>query len=356
MTLRIEPRRGVSGRARLLAPVMAIVLTLAMGAVLFALLGYPPIASLHAFFIAPLSSTYGITELLVKAVPLIIIAAGLAIGFRANVWNIGAEGQLTIGAIAAAGVGLFAPEGLSPILLPLMFLAGVLGGMLWAAIPAVLRTRLNTSETLVTLMLTYIAQLLLSFLVRGPWRDPHGFNFPQTAMVPPGGLLEPLAPAYRVTGSVWFALVALAVLWLVTAFSFEGYKLGVGGRAPRAARYAGFSQHGAIWVGLLAGGGAAGIAGFYELAGPLGQLSPVISPGYGFAAIIVAFVGRLSAPGILLSGLFLALTYVGGESLQMSHGIPAPIAEVFQGMLLFLLLASEFFVSYRVGLVRKGTS
>lgn len=352
MSLHIEPRRSIPASARLLAPVVAVVLTLVFGAALFAALGYPPLETLVAFFIKPVSTMYGVTELLVKAVPLIIIAAGLSVGFRANVWNIGAEGQLTMGAIAATGVGLFAPEALHPVLLPLMFLAGLLGGAAWAGVAAVLRTKLNTNEILVTLMLTYIAGLFLSFLVRGPWRDPHGFNFPQTAMLPADGLLEPLDPMYRVTGSVWFALIALAVLWVVTARSFAGYKLSVGGAAPRAARYAGFSETGAIWVGLLVGGGAAGIAGFYEAAGPLGQLSPVISPGYGFAAIIVAFVGRLSAPGILLGGLFLALTYVGGESVQVSHGIPAHITRVFQGLLLFLLLASEFFITYR--LVRRG--
>ena len=352
MTYRIEPRRNASTLANLLAPVVAVALTLLFGGALFALLGYPPLETLSAFFIRPVSSMYGFTELLVKAVPLIIIAAGLSVGFRANVWNIGAEGQLTMGAIAATGVGLFAPEALHPVLLPLMFLAGLAGGAAWAGIAALLRTRLNTNEILVTLMLTYIAGLFLSFLVRGPWRDPNGYNFPQTALLPYEGMLEPLDPMYRVTSSVVFALIALVVLWIVTARSFAGYKLSVGGAAPRAARYAGFSETGAIWVGLLAGGAAAGIAGFYEAAGPLGQLSAVISPGYGFAAIIVAFVGRLSAPGILLGGLFLALTYVGGESVQMSHGIPSPITRVFQGLLLFLLLASEFFVSYR--LVRTG--
>ncbi|WP_010142393.1 ABC transporter permease subunit [Oceanicola sp. S124] len=194
--------------------------------------------------------------------------------------------------------------------------------------------------------------------MRGPWRDPNGYNFPQTALLPPAGMLQPLDPMYRVTASVFVALLALAALWVFTGRSFAGYRLSVGGAAPRAARYAGFSERGAIWIGLLTGGAAAGVAGFYEAAGPLGQLSAVISPGYGFAAIIVAFVGRLSAPGILLAGLFLALTYVGGESVQMTHGIPSPITRVFQGLLLFLLLASEFFVSYRLvrhtGARRRG--
>jgi len=352
MALRIEPRREVTWTARLLAPVAAVLLTLVFGGALFWSLGFAPLATLYAFFIGPVTGLYGLTELLVKAVPLIIIAAGLSVGFRANIWNIGAEGQLTMGAIAAAGVGLFAPQGLHGLLLPLMFLAAMAAGMAWAGIAAFLRARFDTNEILVTLMLTYVAGLLLSWLVRGPWRDPMGFNFPQTALMPPGGTLSPIDPRFRVTASVWFALLVLGLLWLFVSRSFAGYRLSVGGAAPRAARYVGFSDKGAIWTGLLAGGAAAGVAGFYEVAGPLGQLSAVISPGYGFTAIIVAFVGRLHPVGILLGGLFLALTYVGGEAVQVSYGIPAHITRVFQGLLLFFLLASEFFTSWRI--VRTG--
>lgn len=326
----------------------AVVLTLLVGGILFSVLGYPPVATLLAFFVEPITSLYGITELLVKAVPLLIIATGLAIGFRGNVWNIGAEGQFIMGAIAATGVGLFLPEAFSNVLLVLMLIAGLAGGMAWASIAAFLRTRLNTNEILVTLMLTYIAALVLSWLVRGPWRDPAGFNFPQTAILPAEGMLDPINPAYRVTISVYFAIFALILMWAFVSRSFQGYKLEVGGTAPKAARYAGFGEKRAVWVGLLAGGGAAGLAGFFEVTGPLGQLSPVISPGYGFTAIIVAFVGRLHPLGILLGGLFLALTYVGGESVQVSYGIPSPITRVFQGVLLFLLLASEFFIRYRI--------
>lgn len=354
MLFRFEPRDATSIAVQGLAPVFAVSLTLLLGGLLFAAMGYAPIATLWAFFIEPISSMYGASELLVKAVPLIIIATGLAVGFRANVWNIGAEGQLTIGAIAATGVGLFFPNQQAIYLLALMFAAGCLGGLFWAAIAAYLRARLHTNEILVTLMLTYIAALILSWLVRGPWRDPAGFNFPQTALLPPAGVLDPIDFSYRVTGSVYFAIAALIVMWIFVARSFQGYKLAVGGAAPRAARYAGFSEKSAIWIGLLTGGAAAGTAGFFEVAGPLGQLSPVISPGYGFAAIIVAFIGRLHPVGILFGGLFLALIYLGGENVQVSYGIPAPITRVFQGLLLFFLLASEFVVSHRIVRV-KGT-
>jgi ABC-type uncharacterized transport system permease subunit len=333
---------------RVAAPVIAVVLTLAVGSALFAALGYDPLATLHAFFVAPLSSVNGLSEWLLKASPLILIACGLAVGFRANVWNIGAEGQLIAGAIAACGVGLFYPDPESPILLALMVLAGALAGMAWAAIPAFLRARMNTNEILVTLMLTYVATLLLSWLVHGPWRDPAGFNYPQTALLPAAAMFEPFDYAYRLNPSVFLTVAAVFLMWLFADRSFMGYKMSVSGAAPLAARYAGFRESSAVWIGLLAGGAAAGIAGMAEVAGPLGQLSPQISPGYGFAAIIVAFLGRLNAFGIVLGGLLMSLLFLGGEAIQMNLGLPSALTRIFQGILLFFLLATDFFIFYRL--------
>jgi simple sugar transport system permease protein len=289
----------------------------------------------------------GISEWLLKASPLILIGCGLAIGFRANVWNIGAEGQLVIGAVCASGVGLFYPAPESALLLPLMVIAGMAGGMVWAAIPAFLRARMNTNEILVTLMMTYIATLLLSLLVHGPWRDPDGYNYPQTALLPDAAMFELFDPMYRLNTSILITVVAVFAMWFFTERSFFGYKMSVGGAAPLAARYAGFKQSGSIWMGLLISGGLAGIAGMAEAAGPLGQLSAQISPGYGFAAIIVAFIGRLHAVGIVLGGLLLSLLYLGGEAVQLSLGLPSALTSIFQGMLLFFLLASDFLIFYR---------
>ncbi|BCH30628.1 ABC transporter permease [Mesorhizobium sp. L-8-10] len=333
---------------RIAAPVIATALTLFVGWVLFATLGYDPLATLQAFFFTPLNSLNGISEWLLKASPLILIACGLAVGFRANVWNIGAEGQLIIGAIAACGVGLFYPNPESPILLPLMLFAGACAGMAWAAIPAFLRARMNTNEILVTLMLTYIATLFLSWLVHGPWRDPAGFNYPQTALLPAAAMFQPFDYAYRLNSSIFITVIAVFVMWLFTDRSFLGYKMSVSGAAPLAARYAGFRESAAVWTGLLAGGAAAGIAGMAEVAGPLGQLSPQISPGYGFAAIIVAFIGRLNAFGIVLGGLLMSLLFLGGEAVQMNLGLPAALTRIFQGILLFFLLAADFFIFYRL--------
>ncbi|MBP0578364.1 ABC transporter permease [Labrys sp. LIt4] len=353
MRFKIEQRPEPSAAIRLAAPLVAALLTLLVGSILFLALGQDPLQTLQAFFIAPLNSMNGVSEWLLKASPLILIACGLAIGFRANVWNIGAEGQLIIGAIAACGVGLFYPDPESRLLLPLMILAGALAGMAWAAIPAFLRARMNTNEILVTLMLTYIAGLLLSWLVHGPWRDPAGFNYPQTALLPPAAMFPVFDDAYRLNTSVILTVIGVIAMWLFTDRSFLGYKMSVSGAAPLAARYAGFRESAAVWIGLLAGGAAAGISGMAELSGPLGQLSPQVSPGYGFAAIIVAFIGRLNAFGIVLGGLLMSLLFLGGESVQLTIGLSSSLTRIFQGILLFFLLAADFFIFYRFSPVRE---
>jgi ABC-type uncharacterized transport system permease subunit len=337
---------------RFASPLIAAALTLSTGFVLFAVLGKDPFAAFHAFFIAPIASVNGVAELLIKASPLVLIAVGLAVGFRGNVWNIGAEGQLTIGAIAATGLALQPALSESSLLLPAMIVAGAVGGMAWGAIPALLRTRFNANEILVSLMLTYVAQLWLSYLVLGPWRDPQGFNFPQSQPFSDAALYPLLLDGTRLNASVIVALAAVAAAWVFLGKSYVGYQMRVTGLADAAARYAGFSARRTIWIGMLAGGGAAGLAGVGEVAGPLGQLLPTVSPGYGFAAIIVAFVGRLDPIGIVLAGLLLSLLYLGGDAAQISMGLPASIAALFQGALLLFLLATDVFVNYRIRWVR----
>lgn len=344
----LQARAEPSTRMRIAAPLIAIALTLAFGVVFFALLGRDPAAFGYAFFVKPLSSANGLSEWLLKGSSLTLIGLGLAIGFRANVWNIGAEGQFVIGAIAAAAVALFAPEMPSLVMLPLMFIAGMLGGMAWAFIPALLRHRFATNEILVSLMLTYVASALLSWLVHGPWRDPDGFNYPQTAIFPSYAMLPVLVEGYRVNVSIFITAAAVAAAWIFGERTFLGYKMRVGGDAPSAARYAGFGEGQSIWVGMLIGGAAAGIAGMTEAAGPLGQLSPQISPGYGFAAIIVAFVGRLNPIGIALAGLLLSLLYLGGENAQMALDMPSAVTRIFQGVLLFFLLGADCLIFFEI--------
>lgn len=351
--IKLEPRAQSSRLATYLSPVLAVVLTLIGAAVLFAILGRDPLQAYRAFFIDPISTLYGVGELGVKGAPLILCAVGLAIGFRANVWNIGAEGQFILGGICGGGVGLFYEPMLGPATLPVMFAAGALGGLLWAAIPALLKTEFNANEILTSLMLTYVAELLLRYLVRGPWRNPQGYNFPQSKSFDGYAVIDPWISGTRVGLGTALAVIAVAGAWFLMSRSFLGYKIKVIGLTPAAATYAGFSAKRVTWFCLMLSGALAGIAGTNEVAGPIGQLLPVISPGYGFTAIIVAFLGRLHPFGILLAGLLIALSYLGGEAAQISLDLPVAVVGVFQGMLLFFLLACELLVRYRV---RLGTT
>ncbi len=349
----LEPRDNPSRLMRWASPAIAILLTLLSAAALFAALGKPPLQAFRVFFIEPLETANGWSELALKASPLILIALGLALGFKARVYNIGAEGQLLVGAIFASGVAIHTDGMDAWWILPAMVLAGAIGGALWGGIPAWLRTRFNASETLTTLMLTYVATYLLSWLVSGPWRDPYGTNFPQSILFSDAAMFSPLFEGLRINTSVFITVLAVPLCWLFVSKSFLAFQLAVGGEAPAAARYAGFSARRTVWVSLGISGLAAGIAGAAEAAGPVGQLTLSLSPGYGFAAIIVAWVGRLHPVGIALAGLLLALIYLGGESAQIAMQLPAAISWLFQGMLLFFLLGTDAFVDYRLRRRRK---
>jgi general nucleoside transport system permease protein len=346
--LRLEPRREPSKTMFYLTPLLAVGLTLLAGAALFALLGKPSLYGLQLIFIEPLKSERGLAELTVKATPLILIAVGLAIGFRGGIWNIGAEGQFAVGAVGGSSVALAVyPDG-GVWLLPLMCLAGILSGMAWAAIPALLKTRFNANEILVSLMLTYVAILLLGTLVYGPLRDPEGLNFPESRLFQPSATLPLLWGGTRAHAGFLVALLAVAIAWVFLQFHLVGFAIKVLGQAPRAARFAGFSANRLVWICFLISGACAGLAGTFEAAGPVGQLVPALPVGYGFTAIIVAFLGRLHPLGILLAGLLLALTYIGGETAQITMTLPSAITSVFQGFFLFFLLAVDVLVTHRI--------
>jgi simple sugar transport system permease protein len=333
---------------RVAAPVLASAAMVLTSLVTFVAMGLPPLHSLYVLFVAPLASAYGLGEWLLKATPLMLTALGLAIGFRANIWNIGAEGQFTVGAIAGGGVALYVAPHLGAWGMPAMLLAGVAGGMAWAAVPALLRTRFHTSEILTSLMLVYVSQLLLAWLMHGQWQDPQGFNYPQSRAFDDALILPLLADGQRAT-VIFYLVLALAVAaWIFMRRTLAGYVMWVSGEAPAAARYAGFSERGAVWMGMLISGGAAGLAGIAEVAGPIGRLQTSISPGYGFAAIIVAFVGRLHPLGIVLAALLMSLLYLGGENAQLELGLPSAITGMFQGLLLFYLLGADLFTGFRL--------
>jgi len=351
MRFRLEARPAPAKPMLYLSPLLAVAASVVCAGLLFAALGRDPVQALSILFIAPLSSVYSLTELALKATPLLLCAIGIAIGCRANVWNIGAEGQFTIGAICGGGVGLAFGPGGGMWVLPAMLAAGIAGGAAWAAIPAFLRTRFNAHEILTTLMLSYVAINLLGYLVHGPWRDPQGFNFPQSKQFADAALLPLLVPGTRLTIAFLFALATVPLAAVLLGRTLAGFRIRVAGLAPGAARYAGFSANGTVWFTLLLSGALAGLAGVCEVAGPIGQLTPTISPGYGFAAIIVAFLGRLNPLGILFASLLMALLYLGGEGLQMTLQLPLAVPGVVQGMLLFFLLGADVFIHYRLRIV-----
>ena len=336
------------------SPVLALAITVVIGVALFALLGKDPVRGLQVFFWEPIRTPYALGELAVKATPLLLIALGLAVCFRSNVWNIGAEGQFVIGAVAAGGVALLADKTTGPWIVPAILLAGMLGGMVWAGITALLRDRFNANEILVSLMLVYVATLVLGYLVYGPWKDPMGFNFPQTKMFERVTQMPRLFSGSRVTIGLLLALAGALALWVFLFRTRAGFALQVGGLAPAAARYAGFSSRTALWSALLISGAAAGLAGALEVAGPLGQLTPYVPAGYGFAAIIVAFVGRLHPLGMVLAAILMSMFYIGGELAQSRLGLPKSLTGVFQGLLLFTLLACDTLVNYRLRVGRAG--
>jgi simple sugar transport system permease protein len=355
--LRLEARPQPSRWMSIASPLLALVITVLIGVALFVALGKDPVRGLQVFFVEPVKSLYALSELSVKATPLILIALGLAVCFRSNVWNIGAEGQFVVGALAAGWVAMQAgPETawMGRGIVVVILLAGVLGGMLWAGIVALLRDRFNASEILVSLMLVYVAEMVLSYLVYGPWKDPQGYNFPQTISFDAVTKVPRLVEGLRANFGVLIGLVAVAGFWAFLFRTYKGFQLQVGGLAPAAARYAGFSSRSALWTALLLSGGMAGLAGGLEAAGPLGQLTPYVPAGYGFAAIIVAFVGRLHPVGIVFSGLLMSMFYIGGELAQSRLGLPKSLTGVFQGLLLFTLLACDTLIHYRVRLQRAA--
>ena len=346
--LKLETRPQPSKLMSLASPLLALLITVLIGIGLFMLLGRDPLRGLQMFFWEPIRSVNAWSELSLKATPLLLIALGLAVCFRSNVWNIGAEGQFVIGALAAGWVAMQADANSSRWIVAAILAAGVLGGMAWAGITALLRDRFNANEILVSLMLVYVADLLLGYMVYGPLKDPNGYNFPQSITFLAVTKIPRLLDGWRANIGVMIALASIVAGWLLMFRTYAGFALQVGGLAPAAARYAGFSSRRALWTALLLSGGMAGLAGALEVAGPLGQLTPYVPAGYGFAAIIVAFVGRLHPVGILFSSILMSMFYIGGELAQSRLGLPKAITGVFQGLLLFTLLACDTLIHYRL--------
>ena len=348
MQFRLEKRREPSQFMLYATPVAAVLLTMIVGTVIFSLMGYEGLGAVREIFLTPLTNSYKWQDLGVKAAPLIIIGVGLSIAYRANVWNIGAEGQYVMGGLAATGVALATYSLTGWWILPLMILAGIAGGAAYASIPALLRTRLGVNEILTSLMLTYASVQLIYYLVRAPWKDPMGMGQPQTRIFAEAARLPLVIPTTIVHLGVPIAIVVALAAWFIMSRSVFGYQMRVVGAAPHAARYGGFSENKTIWLALLVSGALAGLAGALEVAGPFQRMSPAFPTNYGFTAIIVAFLGRLNPLGVVFAGIVLAITFVGGEVAQTTMRLPNAATGLFQSMMLFFLLAGDILIRYRI--------
>lgn len=358
MRIDLTPRTNRSALMDALSPILAFLAALVTGGLVVAVMGRSPATAFVTYFVAPLSEVWSLQEVAVKAAPLALIATGLAFCYRANIWNIGAEGQFVVGGLFGGwiGVATHGSPGDPLWVLPLMLLVGTGAGMLSGLIPALLKVRLGVSEILTSLMLVYVAELLLDYMARGPLRDPAGFNFPQSVTFDDAARLPYLMEGGTLHAGVAIALAVVVLATLVLGRTLFGFTVRVVGASPRAARFAGFSDGRLTLAVFAVSGGAAGLAGICEVAGRIGQLQPSISPGYGFTAIIVAFLGRLSPMGILVAALVIALTTIGGEGAQIDLKLPLDLTRAFQGLLLALVLGADALSRYRVRLVPGATA
>ena len=354
----LEKRPQPSQTWSMATPVVAVLATMFFGGVLFAALGKNPMEAIQTIFWQPLfgeHASYYRPQLLIKGAPLVLIAIGLSLGFRAGIWNIGAEGQYIMGAIVGAGIGLAFYPLEAWYIFPLMVIGGALGGWIWAMIPAILKVRFGTNEILVSLMLVYVAEQMLASVSLGLLKNPEGYGFPGSRNLQSW---DSAHNAELIAGSgmhwgVVTALIAVIFAYVLLNRHMLGFHIRLTGEAPRAAKFAGVNPARLILFCLGASGVLAGLAGLFEVAGPAGQITIDFNVGYGFTAIIVAFLGRLHPVGIVLAGGVMALTYIGGDIAQSNLGLPSAAIQVFQGMLLFFLLALDLLTNYRIRFARK---
>ncbi|MDR3561169.1 MAG: ABC transporter permease [Negativicutes bacterium] len=346
MQIRLEKRLTPSTAMTLAVPAIAVVLALLFCAAFLALTGRHPFELYAVMLKGALGSTYGLSETAVKAIPLMLCGLGISLAFRMQLWNIGAEGQFYLGAFAATWVPLTFPNLPAIVMLPAMVILGMLAGGLWALGPAFLRVKWQVNEIITTLMLNYVGILWVNYFVYGPWRDPKGFNFPLTAEFPPAALL-PTFGASRIHIGLLFALVIVVLFIVVFRNSRWGYEIKVIGASESAARYAGMDIKRNMYLVMMLSGAVCGLAGMAEVSGIAGRLQPSLSPGYGYTAIIVAWLAKLNPVAIVfVAGLF-GVLQVGGYLVQ-TYGVPASVASMIQGAILFFVLGGEILTQYRI--------
>jgi len=346
----LEKRGTTPYLIHFLVPVSSVVAALLVGAIFLKATGHSPLEIYAMMFDGAFGSMYGISETIVKAIPLMLTGLGVSIAFRMLLWNIGAEGQLYMGAFAASWVALFAPDMPGYIMLPLMFIAGFLGGALWGLLPAIPRAFLGVNETITTLMLNYVAILWVDYLVYGPWKDPKGFNFPLTAPFRDSASLPTFGNS-RVHLGLLFALAAVVIVYVLLKHTRWGYEIRIIGESQNAARYAGMNIGKNILLVMLLSGGLAGLAGMAEVSGITHRLQHGISSGYGYTAIIIAWLSKLNPWAIIIVSFLFGGLLVGGFSIQTS-GLPSATVFMLQGLILFFVLGGEILTRYRIKLQR----
>lgn len=352
MRIVFEKRQAVSRQAIMLVPVISFLVSLLLGAVLLLASGANPLTTYAAMLRGAFGSLYSFSETLVKAIPLMLTGLGVSIAFRMQFWNIGAEGQLVLGGVAGAWVALFL-NGVIPdaLLLPAAILAGMMAGALWAGVPAGLKAYLGVDETLTSLMLNYVAILLASHLYYGPWRDPQGYGFPGTAQFPITAWLPRLWG--RAHWGLIFAVILALLLWFILNRTRWGFELKIIGENKTAARYLGINIARNILLALLLSGALSGLAGACEVTGISRRLQQGLSIGYGYTAIIVAWMAQLNSVVVLFVAVLMGALLVGGDQVQMMMGLPASMGLVLQGMILFPMLAGSLFTEYRLRIIRQ---
>ncbi|MGA1846581.1 ABC transporter permease [Deferribacter abyssi] len=348
ITKRSEQNRGVL----LIAPFVAILLSFIVVGIFLYANGLNPYNVFKDMFVESLGSFYGFSETLVKTTPLILCGLGVALAFKMELWNIGAEGQLYIGAFGASLIALYYPINNHFLMLLAMFLsAGIFSGI-WGMIPGFLKAKWNVNEIIVTLLMNYIAILWVDYLVYGPWKDPKGFNFPLTKQFPDMARLGYYFDTRLHTG-FFIALVFVVLFYILIEKTIWGYEIRVIGNNPNAAKYAGINYEKNVIIVMFISGLLSGIAGFSEVAGVTYRLQHGISPGYGYTAIIVAWLARRSALGVLLVSFIMGVLFVGNDALQINYQLPVAFINAFQGLILFFVISSEFFVNYRISFGEK---
>lgn len=352
-SLRVEKRLIVHPATYFLIPIVSIFLALLLGGIFIALMGYNTLEMYALMFEGSFGSAYGFSETIVKAIPLMLAGLGVALAFKMLLWNIGAEGQIYMGAFAASWIALFWPNIPPALVLPCMVIAGFLGGALWGLLPAIPKAFLGVNETITTLMLNYVAILWVDYLVYGPWKDPEGFNFPLSAMFPDYAML-PAIPGTRIHTGLIMALIAAVVLFVAIKHTTWGYQISVVGESQKAARYAGINIKKNILLVMFLSGGMAGLAGMAEVAGIIGRLQHTISTGYGYTAIIIAYLSKLNPVAIIMVSILFGGLLTGGYAIQVL-GLPAQVVTMLQGAILFFVLGGEIFTRYRIKIVKKGS-